>query len=183
MVEMSEDDGRRRVSRMIRERRDLLGYTQESLAAAAGVSVSTVKSLESWTGQDRGFASKSLRAIEDALHWGRLSIDRIEEGEDPDELLATGDVPIPGMPFATGERAGHGGGRYYTVFTPKRRVQIAAAEVEAALDAKPRWILDEVLWRELIDLALIEERHVTDVLRDAIDLYKRTLGPRSEVDS
>lgn len=177
VVETTEDDRRRRIARAVRERRELMGLTQEALSALSGVSTSTIRAIENWTADDRGFSAKTIRSIEEALYWRRGAFDELEDGGEPEDLLG-GDVPIPGMPSVTSERTIGSSRRVFVLSGPQDRVDVAAAQVASALETKPRSAIEDALWERLVQLALAEERHVNEVLRDAIDLYERTLGPR-----
>jgi transcriptional regulator with XRE-family HTH domain len=158
-------EARERAARRIRERREELGLTQESLAAAAGVSVSTVKSLEN-TKALAPPSERTERAVEAALLWAPGSIGQIEFGGEPDPVDPD---QIDGSQMQVF--------RNLAAHFPAK-VSDNFAVIAAALDARPRSAIEDALWERLVQLALAEERHVNEVLRDAIDLYERTLGPR-----
>lgn len=81
------DESRQRVHDSMTARRDELGMSQQDLANAAGVGLSSVGRLE----RGQIIAPKIEKRIEEALGWRRGSIDAIRAGREPTLL----DEPEP----------------------------------------------------------------------------------------
>ncbi|MEU8623224.1 helix-turn-helix transcriptional regulator [Streptomyces sp. NPDC048669] len=70
-----------RLGHAIEAARDAKGMTQVALAAAAGVSESTVQNLEA--GKERQRQPPSVKKVEAALHWAPGSADAVLAGGEP----------------------------------------------------------------------------------------------------
>jgi transcriptional regulator with XRE-family HTH domain len=75
----------------VQARRGELGMTQEQLAVAAGVDEKTIRTLESgvrwpWT--------RNRAAIEQALGWPPLALERIAAGDGPSEAASELDMSV-----------------------------------------------------------------------------------------
>lgn len=78
---------KKRAGRAAKARREQLRLTQEELAVRAGVSRSTVYSLETFANDS--LRRNNLRRISTALGWTPDSLQAIGEGGDPEDAIAS----------------------------------------------------------------------------------------------
>ena len=138
-----------RLATAVRKRRGELKMSQDDLAAAASLSSSTIRHIESATRNTPN--SRSMRLIEGALGWASGSIDAIRDGGEPVE----------------GRVEYHSGDL-------QRQLGYMAAMMNSAGDNSDK--LSDEAWEMLRATALRNRRNVNVVLIDAIRLYDELLG-------
>jgi hypothetical protein len=79
-----------RLGRYVKERREHLRLAQHEVTVRGGPSVATVRNIEAATA-DR-YRGRTFTQLEDALGWGRGSVDAILRGGEP-ALLPAGHIP------------------------------------------------------------------------------------------
>lgn len=81
---MKADYGWTRLAAAVQARRNELMLSQAELAAKAGISESTVRSIENE--RRDGYRFSTLRDLSTALGWTPLSVDRVLAGGDPEPV-------------------------------------------------------------------------------------------------
>lgn len=115
----------------VRDRRELLGFTQAEAAAKAGVSLATWRRLE--TEPDASFRHSTVRAVEQVLKLAPGGLNLVRAGEEPPPLL---DTPQPQGSWLA-ERIG----RSFTgdPLTPRQAFKITMATAGMDDDTFVQW--------------------------------------------
>lgn len=152
-----------RLAQAVKERREELGMTQQDLSNRSGVSVPTIRAVERERSGE--LSTRVIRALETALGWQHGSIAAIAIGEDPTladdnvSVLRRGPVTITELTDI-----------HETVATLEKLLEQRMEEMKAQQAAAAH--VDPEVFRAAQRLAATEGRTVSDVLSDALNLYR-----------